>query len=298
MDGSALAAATRRAVRIMRILGAVGLLALLAACASHSYGPRGWSGRHYRAPGPSGDPWGPYIAEAAARFRIPERWIREVMRQESGGHEYLGGEPTTSSAGAMGLMQVMPGTYDILRAQYGLGDDPYDPHDNIMAGAAYIREMYEKFGSPGFLAAYNAGPGRVDAYLASGEPLPEETVNYVASVAPHLGAGPGMSGPLAAYADTGGGYAVASAAPPRLAGGACNADAAYDPSRPCASYAVPAAPTPVAAPVVLVAQAVACDPNAAYDPSQACQPAPAAVAPAVVIRSRRAAAGLRRRRGL
>ncbi len=190
MDGSALAAAIRRAVRMVRILGAVALLGLLAACASHGTRTSGWSGRQYRAPGPSGDPWGPYIAEAAARFRIPERWIREVMRQESGGNEYLGGEPITSSAGAMGLMQVMPETYDILRAQYGLGGDPYDPHDNIMAGAAYIREMYEKYGSPGFLAAYNAGPGRVDAYLASGEPLPDETVNYVASVAPHLGGGP------------------------------------------------------------------------------------------------------------
>ena len=56
--------------------------------------------------------------------------------------------------------------------RYGLGDDPYDPHNNILAGAAYIQEMYDRYGAPGFLAAYNAGPQRVDDYLAGASDLP------------------------------------------------------------------------------------------------------------------------------
>jgi hypothetical protein len=99
----------------------------------------------------------------------------------------------------MGLMQVMPTTYDMLRQRYALGDDPYEPHDNILAGAAYIREMYDRFGAPAFLAAYNAGPDRVDAYLAGNDVLPDETVNYLANVAPRLRDSVAMTGPLAAY---------------------------------------------------------------------------------------------------
>ena len=53
----------------------------------------------------------------------------------------------------MGLMQIMPKTWIELRARYGLGADPYDPHDNILAGAAYIRQLHDRYGSPGFLAA-------------------------------------------------------------------------------------------------------------------------------------------------
>jgi len=154
----------------------------------------------YTPPGPPGDPWGPYIKEASARFTVPEKWIREVMRQESGGHEYIGGGLTTSSVGAMGLMQLMPVTYGQMRDRYGLGPDPYAPHDNIMAGTAYIGEMYAKYGSPGFLAAYNAGPGRLDSYLAGGTPLPHETVGYLASIGPRLGDSTIPTGPLAHYA--------------------------------------------------------------------------------------------------
>jgi hypothetical protein len=86
----------------------------------------------------------------------------------------------------MGLMQVMPATYDELRARYSLGDDPFDPHDNIMAGTAYLRELYDVYGAPGFLAAYNAGPGRLDDYLTKRRPLPDETRNYVARIGPNL----------------------------------------------------------------------------------------------------------------
>jgi hypothetical protein len=187
-------------------------LGVIAGCASHSsYRAR----RDDTAPGPAGDPWGPYIHEAATRFSVPEEWVRGVMRQESGGHEYINGRPTTSSAGAMGLMQVMPGTYAELARQYGLGSDPYDPHDNIMAGTAYIREMYDKYGSPGFLAAYNAGPARVDSYLAGSSNLPDETVNYVAAIAPRLGNGRPMNGPLSMFAQNNsqGGAAPVSAPP-------------------------------------------------------------------------------------
>jgi hypothetical protein len=131
---------------------------------------------------------------------VPETFIREVMRQESGGHEYLNGELITSSAGAMGLMQVMPATYAVLSERNGLGSDAYDPHDNIMAGTALIRDLYEKYGSPAFLAAYDAGPRRLDDYLAGRGELPNETIAYLDNVAPRLvGASP-MTGPLVAFA--------------------------------------------------------------------------------------------------
>jgi hypothetical protein len=87
----------------------------------------------------------------------------------------------------MGLMQVMPETYEEMRAQNNLGADPFDPHDNIMAGTAYLREMYDLYGSPGFLAAYNAGPRRLDDYLTRRRPLPDETRHYVAAIGPQEG---------------------------------------------------------------------------------------------------------------
>ncbi len=138
---------------------------------------------------PSRDPWAAHIAEAAKRFAIPERWIRAVMAVES-----TGNRTARSPKGAMGLMQIMPATWAGLRDRYRLGADPYDPHDNIIAGAAYIRLLYDRYGSPGWIAAYNAGPGRYEASLR-GHPLPPETRAYVAAVAPNLdGAGdPGVT---------------------------------------------------------------------------------------------------------
>jgi Transglycosylase SLT domain/SPOR domain len=141
---------------------------------------------NYHPPGPPEDPWGPYVREASKRFDVPDLWIRSVMRVESGGNEYLNGQLITSGAGAMGLMQVMPETYDELRGRYSLGDDPFDPHDNILAGTAYLREMYDIYGSPGFLAAYNAGPRRLDDYLSNNRPLPDETRRYVAMIGPNI----------------------------------------------------------------------------------------------------------------
>ena len=126
-----------------------------------------------------------------------------------------GGDLITSGAGAMGLMQVMPATYDELRRRYSeLGSDPFNPHDNIMAGTAYIREMYDIYGSPGFLAAYNAGPGRMDDYLTRNRTLPEETRRYVANIGPRIaGNEPRRASPGAQYAANGLPATVAPAAP-------------------------------------------------------------------------------------
>jgi hypothetical protein len=156
----------------------------------------------YTPPGPPSDPWGPYISEASTKFDVPEQWIRQVMRVESGGHQYAGsGVLITSPVGAMGLMQLMPETYDEVRARYGLGDDAFDPKNNIFAGAAYLREMYDAFGSPGFLAAYNGGPARLEDYLTRNRPLPAETRRYVAMIAPNIqGIWPASRSPAEQYA--------------------------------------------------------------------------------------------------
>jgi hypothetical protein len=140
-------------------------------------------------PAPAGrhevrDPIAAHIAEAAQRFGIPGHWIVAVMRAESAGNTRA-----VSHAGAQGLMQVMPATWDDLRVRHRLGSDPFDPRDNILAGAAYLREMYDRYGTiPAMLAAYNAGPDRYDEYLATGRPLPTETRAYVDLLAPALGA--------------------------------------------------------------------------------------------------------------
>lgn len=131
--------------------------------------------------------WRPYVTEAAARFGLPEAWVVAVIAAESGGRTHLGGRPITSHAGAMGLMQIMPGTWAALRAQYGLGPDPHAPRDNIIGGTAYLRAMYDRFGYPGLFAAYNAGPGRYAEHLRTGRPLPRETRDYVAKITGHGG---------------------------------------------------------------------------------------------------------------
>lgn len=136
------------------------------------------------------DPFAAIIAEASQRFRIPEGWIRAVMRVES-----RGDVRALSPAGAMGLMQIMPATWAELRIRHRLGGDPYDARDNIIGGAAYLREMHDRYGSPGFLAAYNAGPGRYEEYLATGRALPAETRAYVAALAPLVG-GEDLSGAI------------------------------------------------------------------------------------------------------
>ncbi len=297
---------------------------LLAACQQGQYGPGGrieigadgWRRptHYYPPPGPPEDPWGPYVREAAARYRVPGRWVRAVMHQESGGEQQA-----TSPVGAMGLMQVMPTTYEELRVRHQLGDDPYDPHNNILAGTAYIREMYDRFGAPGFLAAYNAGPDRVDKYLAGRANLPDETVNYLAAITPNLGTDVPRSGPFAVYASARSGRAqrptVASlaagcdlnaaynpnhpcstllraaeqpvatqtASASQLGANGCDLNAAYDPNHPCTSLPQTAAAAPRASPQQVAA--VGCDPNAAYDPYRPCAPRPLPAAHPILMAS-------------
>jgi len=152
---------------------------------------------------PHGDPvarWRAHIDEASARFGVPAAWIERVMRAESGGRDRLRGRPIRSPKGAIGLMQLMPATWAETRAALGLGDDPDDPRDNILAGTFYLRAMYDRFGYPGCFAAYNAGPGRTRAWLEGRARLPGETLAYLRAV----GAGPSARpGPAAAHAPAG-----------------------------------------------------------------------------------------------
>ncbi len=136
-----------------------------------------------------------YVSEASRRFGVPEAWIAAVMRVESAGDA-----TATSRVGAIGLMQVMPTTYATLRARLGLGANAYDPRDNILAGTAYLRELHDRYGDVGFLAAYNAGPGRWEDHLAGVRPLPPETLRYVARLAPMLGTRDGRTLTLAVAA--------------------------------------------------------------------------------------------------
>ena len=149
------------------------------------------------APPSARDLYGDHIAEAAQRFELPAAWILAVMRAESDSDPRA-----TSPKGAIGLMQIMPETWAELRVRYRLGDDPYDPHDNIVAGTAYIRELFDRYGSPEWIAAYNAGPGRYEEAL-KGRPLPPETRAYVAALAP-----------IIRGSETTGAVMVASADPP------------------------------------------------------------------------------------
>ncbi len=123
--------------------------------------------------------WDALMTEASQRFQVPKPWIRAVMRQESGGRTMLGHDrPIVSHAGAIGLMQVMPGTYDEMAEQHKLGADPFDARNNILAGTAYLRWLHKRYGYPRMFAAYNAGPGRVER----GGRLPAETRAYVGGI--------------------------------------------------------------------------------------------------------------------
>lgn len=135
------------------------------------------------------DPYAAFIAEASQRFGVPAGWIKAVMGAESANDP-----AAVSPKGAMGLMQLMPATWAYLRARYNLGRDPYDPRDNILAGAAYLRELHDRYGSPGFLIAYNAGPGRYEDHLR-GRPLPAESRAYVAALVPIIDGGE-VAGPV------------------------------------------------------------------------------------------------------
>lgn len=132
--------------------------------------------------------WQPLVNKAARRAGVPVAWVNAVMRVESGGRTMLTQtQPMVSSKGALGLMQVLPGTYQEMRGQYRLGADPFNPNDNIKAGAGYLRWLRGKYGYPFLFAAYNAGPGQVDDVLGGSKTLPAETRTYVARIGAILG---------------------------------------------------------------------------------------------------------------
>ncbi len=134
--------------------------------------------------------WSPQILAASKRFKISALWIRAVMEIESGGRTMLdANRKIVSPAGAMGLMQLMPKTWSEMRASYRLGVDPFDPHDNIFAGAAYLKQLYLSYGYPTMFAAYNDGPGMLAAHAALHQPPPAETESYVRDIASILGTG-------------------------------------------------------------------------------------------------------------
>jgi soluble lytic murein transglycosylase-like protein len=136
------------------------------------------------------DRWKAPINDASKRVGIPADWIRAIIMEESGGRTMMAeNTPITSSMGAMGLMQVMPDTWREMQHIYNLGNDPYEPHDNIMAGAALLRTLYWEYGYPGMFAAYNDGPGMIEAHRRLKQLLPPETAAYVLDIASILRTG-------------------------------------------------------------------------------------------------------------
>jgi hypothetical protein len=134
--------------------------------------------------------WRPIAAKASKRFGVPLIWINAVMRLESGGRTMLSAnQRMISDKGALGLMQVLPGTFAEMREQYGLGADVFDPKNNINAGTAYLAWLKRKYGFPTMFAAYNAGPGDVEAVIAHTKVLPAETRLYMAGINRILGGG-------------------------------------------------------------------------------------------------------------
>ena len=108
-----------------------------------------------------GAQWDGPIAQASDRLHVDRALIHAVMQVESAACERIDGKLTTSPAGAMGLMQIMPATWDRYRERLDLGTDPYNPPDNILAGTAYLHDLIEQLGLFEGLAAYFAGPSAV-----------------------------------------------------------------------------------------------------------------------------------------
>jgi len=170
-----------------------------------------------------------FIAEAARRFGLPAAWIRAVIAIESGGDPHA-----VSRAGAIGLMQLMPGTWQFERTRLALGSDPFDARDNILAGSDYLRAMHDRYGAIGMLAAYNAGPGRYDDYRRGDRPLPIETLAYVRRLARVVTGNAAAVGPLQTPIDRVAWtrsplFVTRSAAAPIIALGAGNARSSAQP---------------------------------------------------------------------
>lgn len=153
----------------------LGGLSVSSSTAMASSANAGWSP-------PVSNAYTSFVEEAAQRFGIAPAWIWTVMRVESAGNPRA-----RSRVGAMGLMQLMPATWAGLTARHGLGSDPFDIRANILGGAAYLRAMFDRYGDlASALAAYNAGPTRVDGWRKGTKVLPAETIAYVARIAPAL----------------------------------------------------------------------------------------------------------------
>ncbi|MDI4231712.1 lytic transglycosylase domain-containing protein [Bradyrhizobium sp. Arg237L] len=163
----------------VRVWAVVSLLFIFAASDSGALAESGSAS--IQAVARASNPFSAFVDEASKRFAIPMSWIGSVISIESAGDGHA-----KSPKGAMGLMQIMPATWAELRQRYDLGNDPYDPRDNILAGTAYLRELLDRYGSPGLFAAYNAGPTRYEEYLA-GHFLPDETRSYVTKLASLFG---------------------------------------------------------------------------------------------------------------
>jgi soluble lytic murein transglycosylase-like protein len=113
------------------------------------------------------------VEQDAAENELPVEFFARVIWQESRFNALA-----VSKKGAQGIAQFMPATAD-----YRGLVDPFDPIESLQNSARYLRDLKQQFGNLGLAAAaYNAGPGRVSAWLASRRPLPEETRNYVAII--------------------------------------------------------------------------------------------------------------------
>ncbi len=113
------------------------------------------------------------LEQDAAENGLPVEFFARVIWQESRFNARA-----VSPKGAQGIAQFMPQTADLR----GLAD-PFDPIEALKHSAGYLRDLRNQFGNLGLAAAaYNAGPGRVSAWLASHRPLPAETRNYVAII--------------------------------------------------------------------------------------------------------------------
>jgi len=121
----------------------------------------------------------PQITQAAQQEGVPAGLVSAMMQAESAGNPNA-----VSPAGAQGLMQIMPATGGDLGLR-----DPFNPEQNIRAGAKYLGQLLQRYdGNTGLaVAAYNMGPGALDAYLAGKRNMPGETQAYVQKVMRHYG---------------------------------------------------------------------------------------------------------------